>query len=581
MLRRVGASLGMLLLVEACGPAAPTTEAPRPTPTPPPAAARAPTSLPTLAPTATQPPPTVAPSPTARARPPLQQALADVLARQTGTVGVVVKPLAGSQATVSLNADGRFRSASLYKLFVMQTAASRIDAGDLDRAEVLTLTPALVADDPYSDLPVGTRTTVDCALQTMLEMSGNSAADLLVDRLGMDAINQQMASLGLTQSVITDETAFTSPADVARLLDGFATRAAGGAKTEAGLLDMLSAQQHDDGLVAPLPLGVRVAHKTGELPNLRNEAGIVYASSGAYIFAAMAQDANSEQAAQAAIVELSRAAYDALDPVGLTTYRGLPPSLARQVFAAPDARGRLLLPGDPRTDTVPLVAAGIDVQPGPNVVRLRPEVVPDLLAMQAEARDAGTPFSARDGLRAPTDAQAAQAQPAAWITPCPVQLPNGATGGVRYGQPAAPDSRPGLAQQWLGTTVVVGDASVPEAGDGTAQWLLAHAAEYGFVPAPPETATGEALGHEPWTYRWLGRDLAADLSARHISGPAVVSELARLEADLTAQASPADPLRTLLAAPDSQAAVPCWATPDSTTQGCPSRFYFAPSDAAS
>jgi hypothetical protein len=330
---------------------------------------------------------------------------------------------------------------------------------------------------------------------------------------------------------------------------------------------MLAAQQHADRLPAPLPLGVRVAHKTGELPNLRNDAGIVYTPSGAYLFAAMIQDAPTEAAARTGIVDLSRAAYDALDPTGISWYRGLPPRLARDAFAVPDARGRLELLGDARTETVPLGPAGVQVATSPGEVRLRPEVLPDLLALQAEALEAGLDFSVADGLRAPTDAQADQAQPVAWVAPCAMQMPGpSVSAGPRYGQPATPDAPAALTQQWLGTVAIVEQPSH--------DWLLAHAWQHGFVFAPPETEAGYALGHEPRALRWVGREMAADLNARRISGPAVLTELARARAELDAQAAPADERQVLRTGPDSLG-TPCWAAPDTTTQGCPSRWYFS------
>jgi hypothetical protein len=330
------------------------------------------------------------------------------------------------------------------------------------------------------------------------------------------------------------------------------------------MLDFLAGQQHADRLPVPLPLGVRVAHKTGELPNLRHDAGIVYAPSGPYVFVAMVEGAPGEAAARDAIVDLSRAAYDALEPAGLLTAYGLPPRLAREVFAVPDARGRLDLLGDPRTETVRL--AQEDVRVGSPDIRLRSEVVPDLLALQAAALDAGLDFAVLDGLRAPTDGEALQAQPVAWLPPCAMQLPSPGDGG-RYGQPAAaPDAPAALQQQWLGTVAVV------EAPD---EWLAAHAWQYGFVPAPPETDAGRALGHEPHTIRWLGRAMAADLHHRNLTGPAVLSELRDARGVLDAQAAPADERQVLRTGPDAQP-IPCWAAPDSTSQGCPARYYFSP-----
>ncbi len=72
-------------------------------------------------------------------------------------------------------------------------------------------------------------------------------------------------------------------------------------------------------------------------------------------------------------------------------------------------------------------------------------------------------------------------------------------------------------QAWLGTVVrVTDDPSHPPTADDdsdnlTIQWLQANAWQFGFVPAIPETDAGAAIGHEPWTFRWVGRPMAARL----------------------------------------------------------------------
>jgi beta-lactamase class A len=574
MLRLPRLSAAVLMMVGmlcACAPATPPQAtqlavAVKPTSVPTPTVARS-APLADAAAVAPAPPPTLVPTVAATLTPrpqqPLQPVVDSIVAQHPGTIGVLVKDLTTGD-TARLNADRRFRSASLYKLFVMQTAADQLEKGSLRLDEVLTLTPELVADDPYSDLPAGTRTSVDCALQSMLQMSANSAADLLVDRLGMQAINAHMVALGLRQSVITDETAFTSPSDVARLLEILAGSAAA-SPISARLLDMLAAQQHADRLPVPLPLGVRVAHKTGELVNLRHDAGIVYAPGGPYVFVALVQEAPSEAAARETIVDLSRAVYTALEPSGPTLYRGLLPRVARDVFGVPDAQGRLPLLGDARTETTPLLPSG------QGELRIRTEALPDLLALQADAAQQSYTFSVLDALRAPTDAQATQARPTVYVAPCAMELP-GPGEGQRYGQPLAAEREPGLQQQWLGTVVVIGDAQghpfgTPERDSPVGQWLRANAWQHGFIPAPAETDAGKDLGHEPWTLRWVGGELAAELHARNASGAETLAELRRLQAQLASQSAEA---------PVSAAESPCWTAPDTTTQGCPSRWFFSP-----
>ena len=151
----------------------------------------------------------------------LQAAIEAAVGRHQGSISVVATDL-DTGATASVNADQQLSSASLYKLFLLQAAYARMATGDLSAQEQLTLGQALADSDPYTDLTIGTRSSVTCALQTMIEISSNSAADLIEDRLSDSAVNAYLLGLGLQKSYITPDHAYTSAADIARLLNGMA-----------------------------------------------------------------------------------------------------------------------------------------------------------------------------------------------------------------------------------------------------------------------------------------------------------------------------------------------------------------------
>src|SRR5439155_23798874 len=386
-------------------------------------------------------------------------------------------------------------------------------------------------------------------------------------------ITSRMRALALNHSEINDTGAFTSPGDVAHLLASVARGEAVNGAASQRMLDLLGAQQHNDRLPAPLPLNVRVAHKTGELPGLRHDAGIVFAPSGKYVLVAMVDDAPSESEARAAIVDISRSVYAALEQGAIPEYMGLAPRLAQQVFRMPDAQGRLPLLGDPRTETAALPQQVQAVADLAEPMRARPELIEDLLALQHAAATAGTPFWVRSGFRQPEDAEATHAVPTEWILPCPIEQPaRVADRPVAASEVATAQAR----QVWLGTALAVSDAEAgaPTTPDDSAtpvgSWLLGHAAEYGFVPALPESAVGRAVGREPWTLRWVGRDMAARLrpvDSREYAERAM-AELRRAEIEL-------DALNPTSARPPPWGpADSCWARATTATRGRPSRWYF-------
>jgi beta-lactamase class A len=529
-------------------------------------------------------------TPAVQASTPLQSAVDAAVGAHSGHIGVVVEDLATGERAQT-NADEPFSAASLYKLFVLETAEAAIDNGSLDPTEILTLSDSTADADPYTDLQVGTRISVDCALQTMIEMSGNSASDLLIERLGLSTINARIAADGLSSTVVNEDTAFTSPADTAVLLRSIARGTSSSTRANSRMFSVLFAQQHNDRIPAPLPPNVKIAHKTGELPNLRHDAAIVFTPSVAYILVVMVAGAPTESDARGTIVDISRAVYDALTNQSSTSAGAIPARIAEQVYRVPDAQGRLALLGDPRSETAALPASIQTSSDADASLRLRPELISDLVAMQSAADAAGADFWLRSAFQQPTDTDAAAALPTEWYLPCSIEQPT-RTPDSTVVQPApaissaemqpassadsagdAPNA-PRAHQAWLGTTFTLtdrpsGPPSVPEdLASPTWQWLVQHAASYGFVPALPETAPGAT--HEPWTLRWVGRDMASNLlpldSADYPSR--VTAALARAETELgVPNPARSQPLPWGLA--DA-----CWTIPTISTAGCPSRWYF-------
>jgi beta-lactamase class A len=450
---------------------------------------------------------------------------------------------------------------------VLETAEAAIENGSLDPDEMLTMTATTAASDPYFDYLLGTRVSVDCALQTMVQMSGNGAADLLLHRLGAAPINAHIKADGLSNSGITADAAYTSPADIAAVLESIARGQDVNAGASQRMLDLLSGQQQSDRMPAPLPLHVRIAHKTGELPNLRHDAGIVFAPSGGYVLVVLVEDAPTESAARSTIVDVSRAVYDAVEAAGLPNYLGMPPRLAQEALRLPDAEGRLALLGDPRTETASLPS---DIRHSSDVdtdLRLRPEVFADLRALQAAAAQNNAPIWVRAAFEQPTDVQAGHALPTGWILPCAIEQP------PRTADRRVSGDATGPHQTWLGTVLTVsdresGDPSHTDDADASAwKWLVQHAPEYGFIPALPEADDGT---HLAWSLRWVGRVMARRLAPVDTPDfPArAVAAFAGAENELAADdpRSKQPPLWGLNGA--------CWTIATSSGQGCPSRWYF-------
>ena len=145
-----------------------------------------------------------------------------------------------------------------------------------------------------------------------------AAAAALLDRVGNDNVNATMARLGLTSTEIrwmpggtarglpvptpsdNGEVVYnvTSAGDMATLFTLLLREEAVSAEASAAMLDLLVQQTVNDRLPVLLPSGTIVAHKTGNLPGLYHDAGIIYTPHGPVVVAVMTAGADEFEAVQ-------------------------------------------------------------------------------------------------------------------------------------------------------------------------------------------------------------------------------------------------------------------------------------------
>ena len=77
--------------------------------------------------------------------------------------------------------------------------------------------------------------------------------------------------------------------------------------------------------------------------------------------------------------------------------------------------------------------------------------------------------------------------------------------------------RPGTSEHHLGLAVDIIDTNLwaldeRQADMPAQQWLMEHSWQYGFILRyPPEKTAVTGVIYEPWHYRYVGADLAAEL----------------------------------------------------------------------
>jgi hypothetical protein len=138
-------------------------------------------------------PPTLDDPPTSPA------AAADRLA-ELGTVGMAAAVVDGTScdATVDRAADRQMPIGSAFKLYVLGAVADAVAAGEATWDEQLEITGDVrsIPSGVLQDREPGSLVTVREAAELMIRISDNTAADLLIRRLGRDAVEEAQAAYG-------------------------------------------------------------------------------------------------------------------------------------------------------------------------------------------------------------------------------------------------------------------------------------------------------------------------------------------------------------------------------------------------
>ena len=121
----------------------------------------------------------------------LQERLAAADAAFPGDVGVFVKDLR-TQQSVSFRAEESWYIASVIKVPVAVEVMRRVEAGELSLDDEVTLRPTDYVDGAGQTHwePAGTRFPVRHLMDRMLTVSDNTATDMLIRLVGLEAVNR-------------------------------------------------------------------------------------------------------------------------------------------------------------------------------------------------------------------------------------------------------------------------------------------------------------------------------------------------------------------------------------------------------
>jgi len=221
------------------------------------------------------------------------------------------------------NAGKSMPAASTIKVPVMVEVFAQLEAGRFDLQHRVTLTPS---DKDYGsgvlcDEPAGTTYPVSDLIEKMIDVSDNTATNMLIRLVGRQNINRHMEELGLDRTHLSADVRTggwsirrslrTSPADLVRLLTLMAKRKLIDEWSSNQMIAILEADRINTLLPEPLPPDIPIAHKTGSLNDTLNDAGIVFADEAPYVIAVMTTALPSADLGRSFIHAVSRTTYTA------------------------------------------------------------------------------------------------------------------------------------------------------------------------------------------------------------------------------------------------------------------------------
>jgi beta-lactamase class A len=277
--------------------------------------------------------------PFAEPAPTLAERLRPLLAEHKGTVAVGVKHLESGETFFS-EADRVMPTASLIKFPVLIEAYLQLDEGkhalrdevtlrERDKVPgsgLLSLHFSEGAKFPYRDV-----------LRLMTAVSDNTATNLVLDRVGLKAVNDRMAAWGLKETRINAQVyrGSTTSIDKARTAKyGLGSTTAREMLTlweillvgdkirpplRACILGHLRANDDTEKFSRLLPPGTRLAHKDGAVTAVRTDAGVIHTPGGTLLVVVLT-DENADKrwvrdnAANLLCARVAKTAYDHFNP---------------------------------------------------------------------------------------------------------------------------------------------------------------------------------------------------------------------------------------------------------------------------
>ncbi len=232
----------------------------------------------------------------------LEKRIGAELKSYDGTMGIYINDFKGN--CIRIHAEETFETASTIKIFILAALYDAVEEGSRSLEDMLEYKQchATEGSGVLFALELGTVLSVKNLATLMIIVSDNVATNLLIDYLGIDAINTVIKKLGCQNTRLHHSLHFeqysqlgtTTPEDYARMFEGMVRGTLVNKAASEEMLDICRKQQYNSMLTGSLPSCftdpdngegelILFASKSGSMDACRNDGGIVTTPYGSYV----------------------------------------------------------------------------------------------------------------------------------------------------------------------------------------------------------------------------------------------------------------------------------------------------------
>jgi beta-lactamase class A len=259
----------------------------------------------------------------------LANEIEEILSLSDGTWGVVVADLDRNERW-EWNGDELFYAASVIKVPIMAAVFQAEREGKLSLDDFIPLNERdyVGGSGVIQHFTPGTKMSIRDIVLLMIIQSDNTATNMMIDLVGVEKIQETMKTLGMETSTFYNKLMISAEGrkhfnmlnanDVANLLIGIANREVVSAEASKEMLEIMKKQQIRDCLPEKFPspyadtyddhIAWEFANKTGWVPGLRHDAGVLYTNGRRVVISAFSKD-EDDLKSKRMLAEIGEAVY--------------------------------------------------------------------------------------------------------------------------------------------------------------------------------------------------------------------------------------------------------------------------------